>query len=385
VPRPRLAICLVAIALAGCSSGHRTSAPKRSGQIRINVSASGCGTGWAKPSAGQQTFLLSNTDVNSADVLLTDARTGAVYADVEPIGPGATALLRIDLGSGAYTFKCAIEDTDIVVGPVITIDAGVKSKVAPVLPVSQTDMIGPTKQYEAYVRRQLPGLRALVVTLRDDVRRGELAAARRDWLPAHLAYERLGAAYGAFGDADTEINGRPDGLPGGVHDREFTGFHRIEYGLWHGERAAALTPVADALARAVGGLEAAFPKAQIDPTDVAIRAHEITENALQFELTGHTDFGSGSNLPTARANLDGTREVLALLRPILASRYPAMPQVDSALDRAQRDLDARHGAAGWTPLARRDQRARERIDADFSELSELLAPVASICEPRRTS
>ncbi|MGI8879914.1 MAG: hypothetical protein ACR2KJ_05240 [Jatrophihabitans sp.] len=69
----------------------------------------------------------------------------------------------------------------------------------------------------------------LVGLLRADIDRGDLARARTDWLPAHLAYEQLGAAYGAFGDADSRINGLPNGLPAGVHDEDVAGLHRIEY------------------------------------------------------------------------------------------------------------------------------------------------------------
>ena len=168
-------------------------------------------------------------------------------------------------------------------------------------------------------------------------------------------------------------------------DKSFTGFHRVEYGLWHGAAATALGPQVTALLHAVDGLVANFAHQQIDPTEVAIRAHEITENTVQFELTGETDFGSGSNLATAQANLDGTREVLSLLTPLLARRYPALPELNAALARATSDLDAQHRAGRWTPLADLTTSARERIDADFGELTELLAPVASICEPRRTS
>ena len=41
-----------------------------------------------------------------------------------------------------------------------------------------------------------------------DVRGGNLGAARTAWLTAHLTYERLGAAYDAFGDFD-ERDRRP--------------------------------------------------------------------------------------------------------------------------------------------------------------------------------
>src|SRR5438309_1187669 len=80
-----------------------------------------------------------------------------------------------------------------------------------------------------------------------------------------------------YGDFDGQINGRPDGLPRSVADPGFTGFHRVEYGLWHGELAAALKGPAAKLAAAVRGLRADFPKEQVDPADLGLRAHEILE------------------------------------------------------------------------------------------------------------
>jgi iron uptake system component EfeO len=384
VRRARIALGLpaaVGAVLAGCSAGQPPAAPQ---PTPIQVSLGACGQGWSHPRAGQQEFTLSDTDSRAGAVYLTDAASGAVYSSVDPLGPGGVATMRVTLGGGTYAFRCAMEDSDVVVGPPVRVD-GASAGQPPVRPVSQADLIEPDRRYQAYVLGRLPALAALTGTLRADIRRGDLAAARRDWLPAHLAYERLGAAYGAFGEVDGTVNGLPNGLPGGVRDPGFTGFHRIEYGLWHGQPAASLTAPADALAAAVAGLRAQFERAQLDPLEVSIRAHEITENALQFELTGQSDFGSGSNLATVRANLDGTRQVLAILRPLLEPRYPGLRALDAALDRTQHDLDAQHAGGRWLPLAALDRTTRERIDADVSDLSERLAPVAAICEPRRVS
>ncbi len=373
------ALSLLAV-LTACSAQHPTPSPART----VEISISKCGQGWTDPRPGLQQFELHDTDSRAGEAYLVDAGTGGVYASVEPLGVGSSAMLSITLGAGKYAFRCAMDDADAVTGPTVTIRGTAAGSTKPVLPISQGDMIGPTKTYEAYVARRLPALAAWVGTLRADIRHGNLAKARVDWLAAHLAYERLGAAYGAFGDADSAINGLPDGLPAGVHDKDFTGLHRIEYGLWHRAGASSLRAPADALVVAVAGLVTQFRNAQIDPLDVSIRAHEITENALQFELTGQTDFGSHSNLATVDANLDGTREVLALLRPLLTNRYAALPQLDATLRRAQQDVRAQHTGTGWTPLQRLAHISREHIDADLSSLTELLAPVATICEPRRT-
>lgn len=375
----------VAAALGAALTACSGSQPPAAGSpTPIQVSVSACGQGWSDPVAGPQEFLLTDTDSRAGEVYLTQAGTGAVYAYVDPLGPGGSAPMLVTLGGGRYAFRCAMEDSAVVEGPTVTIP-GAATGQQPVRPVSQADLIGPDMRYQAYVRGRLPVLGRLVGTLRTDLQRGDLTRTRADWLPAHLEYERLGAAYGAFGAADGAINGLPAGLPEGVRDPAFTGFHRLEYGLWHGATAAQLRPVAARLAGAVAGLRAGFASAQLDPVEVSIRAHEIAENALQFELTGQGDLGSGSTLATVRANLDGTGEVLAILRPLLVSRYAGLPALDAALDRTRRDLDRQHRAGRWTPLAALTRTDRERIDADLGELTERLAPVASICEPRRLS
>jgi iron uptake system component EfeO len=69
---------------------------------RIAVALTGCGTGWLKPAAGEQNFLLVNTDLRDGSAQLINPANGAVYADVEPLGSGASAHLRIVLGHGSY-------------------------------------------------------------------------------------------------------------------------------------------------------------------------------------------------------------------------------------------------------------------------------------------
>ncbi|MGF7236328.1 MAG: imelysin family protein [Frankia sp.] len=374
-------LATVAVATGSCGTTHRPAPP--TGATRITVSVDQCGTGWSRPTPGQQHFVLADTDTRAGEVLLTDAASGAVYADVEPVAPGTTTDLAIALGSGRYAFRCAMEDEATVVGPTVTVPGTVPRPAAPIPPVTQADLIGATRAYQKYVRDQIPELVRLTAVLAEAINRGDLADARRAWLPAHLRYERLGAAYDAFGDLDAEINGLPNGLPAGVHDPDWAGFHRIEYGLWHAAPAASLRAPAAALLTAVRGLGAAFAAAQIAPLDLSIRAHEITENALQFELTGQGDFGSHTNLDTVRANLDGTATALTIIRPLLTGRDRALGSLTAALTRATEDLDALAGPGGEPPLATLATRDRERVNADVSELTEQLAPVASILEPRR--
>ena len=371
---------LAAGLLAGCGA----SSPGGTAGNVITVSTGACGQGWQHPAAGMQTLHLHNSGTAAAEVDLIDPANGAVYAEVEALGPGTTQPMRVDVGSGAYAFRCLIEDVDPITGPVVRIGGHARGDPA-ILPVTSADLITPAHEYHAYVTAGLTVLASQTRVLAADVKAGRLAAARAAWLPAHLTYERLGAAYGTFGDYDTKIDGRPDGLPGGVTDPGFTGFYRVEYGLWHGQNAAQLTGPASRLYRDVLGLQAAFPQMEIDFLDIGLRTHEILENALQFQLTGHDDYGSGTTLATTAANIAGTRELLQILHPLLADRYRGLPSVSFWLNRLQNLISGQRSAGGtWTPVSKLPVTARQQIDADASQALQERAPIAVITEPRRT-
>ncbi|MEU6351897.1 EfeM/EfeO family lipoprotein [Streptomyces sp. NPDC047072] len=376
-------VCLAA-ALVAFTHGSRPARAASDGMphTTVEVSAGHCGRGWTSPVSGVQVFDLHNPSDGAAEVFLEDPASQAVYGEVEDIGPGTTRELTVRVGKGSYAFKCVPDDADAVTGPTVRIATGKRGPAA--APITEHDLIPPALAYQKWVGDGLAEVVRLTSRLRDDIDRGDLARARTDWLPAHLEYERLGAAYDAFGDADAAINATDAGLAGGVRDKDFTGFHRIEYGLWHGQSATTLRAPVDALVEAVTSLRDSWAQTRMDPAQLGLRAHEILENTVQFELTGRTDYGSGSNLATARANLDGTREVLSRLRPLLATRYADLAGLEGELDQAGRRLDGfRHGS-GWTPLDRLSRTQREDVNAVLGDLVERLASVATLCDPRRT-
>ncbi|MFC6162713.1 EfeM/EfeO family lipoprotein [Kribbella jiaozuonensis] len=356
---------VVAVAVWRPWEGSAGTANAASSPTQVTVSRSACGQGWTDAKTGRQTITLHNTGDASAEVDLVDVDSKKVYGEVEGLGPNTSAPMDVQLGAGRYAIRCLIEDTDVLTGPTVTVAGDGKAGPA-VVAVTKNDMLPLVKQYEAAVAAGVAGLVVKTDKLRADVDAGNLAAARADWLPAHLAYNSLGAAYDAFGDFADKIDGSG-------------GFHPLEKGLWHNGSAASLKPIADQLAADVHGLQKDLPNEQVDPNDLGLRAHEIMENALQFELTGENDQGSGTSLNTALANLNGTANVLAILDPVLKPRDPDLPQVQKWEARVRALLTAHQN----TPVAQLDQTTREQLNGAVGELLEKLAPVAAICEVRR--
>ncbi|MFF6953912.1 iron uptake transporter permease EfeU [Streptomyces iakyrus] len=350
----------------------------------VAVSETDCGQGFTAPEPGRQDFLMHNTGNQTSEVYLIDPSSNAVYGEIEGLAPGTTRDLVATVAGGTYAWRCVPADGRAVTSKAVRVGGAAGAHA--VVPVSERDLAAPLKAYRAYVDRGLAALVTQTRKLSDDIRAGRLGTARTDWLTAHRTYASLGAAYGTFEDFDQKIDGRPDGLPGGVHDKDFTGFLRIEYGLWHGEPAFGLKGVAQQLAEDSAGLRKAFPHQDFDSSDLPLRAHEILENTLQFELTGDTDQGSGTGLATADANLAGTRELLVVLKPLLTRRAPRLlPTVDADIARLQKLLDSAHHGTGWTPVDRLDRTTKARLDGATGQLLEDLSPVPDLLEVRKSA
>ncbi|MDN0200665.1 iron uptake transporter permease EfeU [Streptomyces sp. S.PNR 29] len=384
---PRWVVPAAALAAPALVAGVlvAVSGAKPASAATITVSPADCGRGFAAPEPGRQSFQVRNNGSRTVEAYLIDPSTSAVYGEVEGIAPGTTRALIATIGSGRYAWRCVPAGGRAVTSAAVRVTGGGTDR--PVLPVAEKDLAGPLAAYRAYVQKGLAGLLTRTRTLQRDIEAGRLDRARADWVPAHEAYAALGAAYGTFGNFDAKIDGTTAGLPGGLKDPGFTGFHRVEYGLWHGEPASSLARAAGRLTADVAGLQKDFPHQDFDPNDLPLRTHEILEDTLQQELTGADDYGSGTNLATAEADLQGTRELLGLLRPLIERRDPqVLTAVGSWMGRTEHlVLAARREDGGWTPVERLPTGTRERLDGAMGQLLEELAPVPDLLEIRRAA
>ena len=251
--------------------------------------------------------------------------------------------------------------------------------------VLTSDLVGPVARYREYVSRQLTTLGTQVSRLGAAIAGGDRAAARASWLAAQLTWEQVGAAYGGFAELGDAIGGLPQGHPQGVRDPGFTGLHRIEYGLWHGQGRNELLPVTDKLAADLSSLRRKLPDLTIDPADLPLRAHEILEDALREHLTGLSDQGSGASYAETDADLQGTRVVLDELAPLInARRADLLPAAATQMDALHQALRATRTGGVWTPAADASPVARRRVDAVLGALLETLAPVPDLLELRNS-
>jgi iron uptake system EfeUOB component EfeO/EfeM len=387
--RDRL-VTLVSVATALCLGAGLaavlgTGRPAHGGSV--DVGAASCGTSARHLAAGPLSFTVTDTSHNYAAIYLTDPRGSDVYAEVPWLAPGRSAPLSTSLDAGQYAFRCVMSDASVRTSADMTVTGRARGGVKGFAPLPDLAMTAPVAAYRGYLEKSLPGLLADCRALDADVARGDLGAARKDWLTAHLAYERLGAAYNSFGDFDGEIDGTSQGLPQGAATPGWTGFFSIEHALWHGATAARVRPLTRGLVTDVVKLGQDFPSEEIDPGDLPLRAHEILENSLQFQLTDADDYGSGTTLATLGANVEGTTEVVRVLRPLVAQRDPGLlAGIDRGTARVRADVAAARRPDGtWTPVGALPAQQRQQVDGDLGALLEDLSALPNLLYPRTSA
>jgi len=315
-----------------------------------------------------------NRSGKAGEINLTDA-SGRVVAEIETMGPATTVPMTATLGLGQYSFACLMSGATLHGTPVEV--AGEHQATTPAVePVTAADLTGPNRSYQAYAAQQLATLAHDVARLRTDAAAGDLAAAKRDWLAAQLDWERVGASYSSFGAAGEAVGGLPDGLPGGADDPDFTGLHRIEYGLYHGESAASLRGMIDRLTTDVATVRANLTGDDEagDPTNLPLRAHEILEDAQRDHLSGLDDQGSGMAYALTYADTQATRTVLDVLTPLLTARMPNLvPTVTEQLGALQAALLVTRAGGQWQPVDQLPLPARQRVNGALGALLETLS------------
>jgi high-affinity iron transporter len=385
---------LVAVpALAAGATIAALPAAATTAGMAMTVTKTGCAPEWTSGTTGTHTFTVANNSGLAGEINLDNA-AGAVVGEIETIGPGTSAALTATLGSGTYTFKCLMGSQAATASQPVQVTGAAAGTQAPVAvqPVTVQDLTPANDRYQAYAAAQLADLAAQVATIQSDLRRDDIAKAKQDWLAAQLDWERVGASYDSFGDLGLAVDGLPDGYPGGVNDKDFTGLHRLEYGLWHGQSAAELEQVTAALAKNVAALRKNLTTDDLagDPTNLPIRAHEILEDALRDHLSGIDDQGSGAAFAQTYADVQVTRAILGYLAPLIDARQPGLAgtltaeldTLDQALlaTRAPRAPRAPRANGAWTSLGAASPSARAHVDAAIGAELESAASVPDLLE-----
>jgi high-affinity iron transporter len=353
----------------------------------IVMTQSSCAPTWTAPPTGRQTFVVENRSTRSGAIYLFNPFTGITVDKHSALAPRSSVTLHVDLKPGHYTWGChldgegARQSVDVTVrNPPVMTAAGPTTSI----PVQPSQLVGPVIAYEAYVTEELNVLAGEVTGLQSAIASESLAQAEAAWLTAHLTWQRLGAAYDAFGTLGTNIDGLAPGqavgqAPGAPGGSSFEGFHRIELDLWGEQDLGAAAADAAQLAANVAVLVEQFTIDAIPPAELPLRTHEILEDSLRTELSGDDDYGSGTDMASVEADVFGTEVLLHLLAPLLKARAPELvSRAMVQLNRLDVALAATMQDGRWVAVSQVPLSEREQVDGAIGAALEILAVIPDI-------
>jgi iron uptake system component EfeO len=243
--------------------------------------------------------------------------------------------------------------------------------------VAPADLIAPISDYKIYVLGEVDQLIAGTKTLVDAIKRGDLAAAQAAYAPPRVHYERIEPIAELFSDLDKRIDVRADDFEKKEADPNFTGYHRIEYGLFAKKSTEGLERFADQLMLDLAELQGRIKTLTVPPVKVVGGAAALIEEVAKTKITGEEERYSRTDLWDFQANVDGAMKIHALLKPLTTSVNPKLStRIDGNFTKITTILAAYRTADGgfesYEKLTKKDRTAlRGPVTALAEDLSKL--------------
>jgi iron uptake system component EfeO len=368
-----------ALALTGCAdkpaaTAGSTAAGGAGGPITVDATDTACTLSATTANAGTVTFQVTNSGSKVNEFYLY-AEGDRIVSEVENITPGLSRELKVEITEpGTFTTSCKPGMVgDGIRGSFTVTGTATKGSADAKVAKAITD-------YKAFVASEadefVDGTKEFVAA----VKAGDVARAKSLYAQARHPWEAIEPVAESFGDLDPKIDGREDVIADGM---AFTGYHRLEKDLWKDGLQKDSGAIADQLLADV--TEIAAKSKTVEPTALSIAngAKALLDEVATGKITGEEERYSHTDLWDFDGNLEGSRQALAVLRPVVAERDPALQMALDADFTELSSLLAQHRTdadyASYTALTAADIK---ELTVSLDALSEQVSKVPGVVEAR---
>ncbi|KJZ43757.1 iron uptake system protein EfeO [Pseudomonas fluorescens] len=305
-------------------------------EVLVTIHPHSCEPNALSVPAGRASFRIVNRSDRAVEWEILDGVL--VVEERENIAPGLSQVINANLLPGDYAITCGLLSNPrgtLHVSPTAASDAAAKAK------PSMVAFVGPLSEFRVYLSTQSSALIKAVTALEHAIEAGDLTQAQTLYVPARAAYQRIAPAAQRLAELDNTINARADYFEKREQDPGFTGFHRIEYALFQQRSLDGLTPVAQRLIADITTLKQQLLAQPLPPEQlVSLLVRNLNNMADVRANSGEEERYSRTDLNGFAANLDATRRVVDLLRPLLnKSAAELLPKIDSAVTALDAELN----------------------------------------------
>jgi iron uptake system component EfeO len=290
-----------------------------------------------------------------------------VVEERENIIPGFTSTLTTKLDPSEYEMTCGL-----VSNPKGKLIVQIAAKGEDAAKAADLDEV--IASYKTYVGGEVDNLVKKTRALVDAVKAGKLEAAQKAYAPAHLYYERIEPVAEVFDDLDKSMDSRADDYEKKEADPNFSGYHRIEYGLFEKKSTEGLAPYADKLMKDALDLQGRISKLKITPKQLVGGAAELIEEVASKKISGEEDRYSKTDLWDFRANLDGAQKIVALLRKDIKARdAELLSRIETNFAKVDSGLDKYKAGSGFEPYNALKSDDQKKLKGPITVLAEDLS------------
>jgi iron uptake system component EfeO len=366
----------LALAATGCASSPAPAGRSGAGQastVTVDLTPQGCAPRPARISAGQVQVNVTNKDADAvSEAELRTSDLAHILGEQENLTPGLSGAFTLDIQPGRYTITCPGASR-----PHWTLTVA-GTATGPAWP-SQPQLAAAVAGYSRYVDQDVASLITSTQRFCAAIDAGQMAQAQLLYPKARVYYERIEPVAEIWGSLDTSIDGRWEN-PVTVAS-QFTGFHKIEQLLWEGNTLAGAPQLCAGLLKNQQQLLRLVRQAQYNPLEMASGATDLVNEAATSKISGEEERYSHTDLPVFAANIDGAREVVALLRPYLQQKDPALVSLIERRDAAVAGLLARYRASpgydgtGYVEYSTVPDGQRRQLAAAVNALAEAMSQI----------
>lgn len=339
-----------------------------SAEITVTIHAHNCEPNELTVPAGHSAFRIVNSSERAVEWEILNGVM--VLVERENIAPGLSVVINANLMPGDFTITCGLLSNPrgtLHVTRTAESDASAKAK------PSMKAFIGPLSEYRVYLSIQSSALIKAVAVLQTAIDAGDLSQAQAAYLPARAAYQRIAPAAQRVAELDNAIDARADYYEKREQDAGFSGFHRIEYALFDQRKVDGLAPVVQRLQTDITDLKQQLLAQSLAPEHLVGMITRNMHNLAEIRSNGEEERYSHADLNGFAANLEGTRKVIDLLRPLLVKTASDLLQrIDNAMAALDIQLKELSSDGGNRPYDQVKPEQRQQIADKAKVLAEAL-------------
>lgn len=234
-------------------------------------------------------------------------------------------------------------------------------------------LVQPITEYKIYVSQALSRLVKETKAFTDAVKAGDVAKAKALFAPTRTHYEAIEPIAELFSDLDGSMDSRADDHELAEKDPGFTGFHRIEYGLWVENSTAGLDKYADQLMADVNALNERIASLVFPPDVVVGGAAALMEEVAATKISGEEDRYSRTDLWDFQANSDGSKKIWQLFSPLIADDKAYVDKVNANFATVDRILAGYLNPNGFDSYEKLTDADRAKLAGAVNTLAEDLS------------